>query len=256
MKQSKFFYVTLVTLVLFGLGLLIHFNMPNIHGLRQAAVCLVLLYIMLAAVGCSRIGWDYFLVSMNELPEQQDRSFKRIALTFDDGPTPNSTNVLDILKRHNVPATFFLVGQRVAEHPELAQRMLAEGHSIGNHTQAHGHLINFKGTQGMMDEITACNQAIEHHLGMRTTMFRAPHGVLTLHLSRALRRLNMRSIGWNVRSFDTSAKDDDLLLRRITSQLRDRAIVLLHDDCDITARILPKLIEGARARGYVFEVIH
>ena len=255
MKQSKFFYVTLTAIVLFGLGLLIQFTMPQIHGLGVAGVCLLMLYIMLTAVGCSRVGWDYFIVSMNELPAQQNSSSKRIALTFDDGPTFNSANILDILKQHNVPATFFLVGQRVEQQPELARRMLAEGHSIGNHTQAHGHLINFKETKGMMDEITACNQAIEQHMGIQTTLFRAPHGVLTLHLSRAIHRLGMRSIGWNLRSFDTSAKDADLLLHRITSKLQNRAIILLHDDCDITAQILPKIIEHARAQGYEFDVI-
>lgn len=128
-------------------------------------------YLIIFAIGCSRIQWNFFLTSQNKLAQN---NMPRIALTFDDGPTPQSEVILDILKKYNVKANFFLVGSRVAQFPDIALRMVNEGHSIGNHSQSHSHLINTKMTAALAQEILECNQTIYTHTGHATKLFRPP----------------------------------------------------------------------------------
>ena len=209
-------------------------------------------YVGIFMTGCARIGWNFFFTSQNELPES---TIPSIALTFDDGPTPHSAVILDILKQHDVKATFFLVGQRVEALPQIARQMIAQGHVIGNHSHTHHHFIHTKRTADLANELTQCNECILQHTQHQTTLFRPPHGVTTQHLALALKRTHLRSIGWSIRSFDTASTDDEALFRRLAKQLQDRAIILMHDHCPITARVLPRFIAHARQLGYQFVTI-
>lgn len=255
-QRSKFFYATSITLVLLACGIWAFFNLPSIRHLPLAGGLLLALYVLLLTNGSARLRWNYFLRSENTLPViKNPQKTKRIALTFDDGPSERSAAVLDILKQHQVPATFFVIGQRVLERPELTRRMLTEGHALGNHSHTHGHLFNFKWAAAARLEIDVCNDAIKQATGTSATLFRAPHGVMTAHLAAAIQGAQMRSIGWDVRSFDTASKNPETLLARIMSQLQNRSIILLHDDCEITAEILPALIQQARTQGFEFAAI-
>lgn len=245
--RSKFFYTNL----LFGFAaVIITVAAPAHRGLFMAL--LLLAYSLVLAAGCSFIAWDFFLKSQNTLPTSP---VKQIALTFDDGPIAHSTVILDILQHYNVKASFFLVGQNVAQNPQIAQRMHDDGHVIGNHSMNHGHLINLKLTSGTEAEINACNAVIQKHIGITPTLYRPPHGVVTHHLAWALARTGLRSVGWSIRSFDTASKDADALLARLQKQLHDGAIILLHDYCPITAVVLPRFIEHAHAQGYEFVTV-
>ncbi|MGL4768366.1 MAG: polysaccharide deacetylase family protein [Formosimonas sp.] len=242
--RSKFFYTNLLFA---ASAAIITVAAPAHRGLFIGL--LLFLYSLIVAAGCTFIDWNFFLISQNTLPSH---THKQIALTFDDGPIVHSSVILDILQRYNVKASFFLVGKNVAQNPEIAQRMHREGHTIGNHSMNHGHLINLKLTRGTVDEIKACNAVIEQHVGISPTLYRPPHGVVTHHLARALKQTDMRSVGWSIRSFDTASHDENALLKRLQDQLHDGAIVLLHDYCPMTAVVLPRFIEYAQSQGYAF----
>lgn len=180
---------------------------------------------------------------------------KQIALTFDDGPAEYTAAVLDILKKEKVPATFFIIGKHVAGREAILQRMQKEGHSIGNHSFNHGFNFDWQSAASMLHEIEQTNEAIEAVIGSKVKLFRPPYGVTNPNLAKAVRHSGLKSIGWNLRSMDTVAKDKQQLLNKILTKVKAGDIILLHDRCAITAEILPELIITLKKRGFDFATL-
>jgi peptidoglycan/xylan/chitin deacetylase (PgdA/CDA1 family) len=213
-------------------------------------------------LGSIFIGWNFYLRSVNHLPilsikfdegqlSLQQRG-KQVALTFDDGPAGYTEAILDYLRREGVPATFFLIGKNIAGREQLVKRMKAEGHSIGNHSFDHGFNFDWQSAARMQAEIERTNEAIEAVTGTPVKLFRPPYGVTNPNLAKAIRNSGMKSIGWNLRSMDTVARDEQALLDKILKKVKSGDIILLHDRCSITAAILPRLITALKERGFGF----
>lgn len=216
----------------------------------------ILFLLAVVVVACTKIGWNFFLISINRIPltfQQLRDGTKPVALTFDDGPHENTLKVLDILKERNIKATFFVIGREVDGREAVLKRMVDEGHLVGNHTHTHEGAFYWRSANAMQADILHCNQKIEAATGMVPRIFRPPFGVTNPGLAKALGALDMRSVGWTLRSFDTTAKDPDTLLKKILTDVRVNHIILLHDRCDITVAILPALIDGLRMKGLSFE---
>jgi peptidoglycan/xylan/chitin deacetylase (PgdA/CDA1 family) len=127
---------------------------------------------------------------------------REIALTYDDGPNPACTpELLDLLAAHNVRATFFMIGRFVRQKPELARRVLAAGHLIGNHTETHPWLP-LKPEATIREELRACNKALEDALGEPVRYFRPPHGARRPALIRIAAELGLKTVQWNVMAQD------------------------------------------------------
>lgn len=180
---------------------------------------------------------------------------KEVALTFDDGPAEYTEAILDILKKEKVSATFFIIGKNIVGREVLLKRIQTEGHSIGNHSFNHGFNFDWQSAAKMQEEIALTNQAIESITGTPVTLFRPPYGVTNPNLGKALRNSNLKSIGWNLRSMDTVAKDEKKLIDKILSRVKAGNIILLHDRCRITAAILPELITTLKKRGFTFATL-
>ena len=186
---------------------------------------------------------------------------KAIALTFDDGPTPSTPRLLDLLEQHHVPATFFEVGVNVKRHPEIAREVLAEGHEIGNHSHAH---INFalKPAQLIEGDFSHAQAVIEDATGFTPTLMRAPYGVRWWGFRQMQAKLGLRGIMWTVIGLDWKLSAE-AIAARILSRVTDGGVICLHDgrelarNPDITPtldalrRVIPSLIEA----GYHFETI-
>ena len=152
-----------------------------------------------------------------------------IYLTFDDGPDPVSTPaVLDVLAKHGAIATFFLVGKKAVAHPELTQRLMAEGHAIGNHSWDHRYRNFFRGTQALKDWIQRAENGLRK-LGADPIGFRPPAGVLTPHVKRAARELDLPIVLWNERFYDAVWPWTKSRAIRSAKKLTGGSIVLLHD---------------------------
>jgi peptidoglycan/xylan/chitin deacetylase (PgdA/CDA1 family) len=184
-----------------------------------------------------------------------------VALTFDDGPDPEFTpRVLEILARENVPATFFVVGERARRNQDLLREIDRQGHLIGNHSSSHAWNINFALHAGLTREIAGCNAAIEAAIGKRPRFYRAPHGFKNPALGDVLAKLSMTCVGWQVRGFDAVRSDADAIACRLLLKARAGGILLLHDgsglqgtqDRSATLAALPVIISGLRARGLGF----
>lgn len=173
---------------------------------------------------------------------------KIIFLSFDDGPSDQFTPViLDTLKRNNIKALFFCIGQYAELYPELVRRISVR---IGNHAYSHDWRNAFKPSGIIEAEINHTNVILSKIIGSKTNLFRPPFGITNPSFAKALKSTGLQSVGWDIRSFDTIIKDKQKLIQRITDQLRPGSIILLHDNREITSRILNELIETIQKNGY------
>lgn len=183
---------------------------------------------------------------------------RKIALTFDDGPTPGTTDrVLDILAAHDARATFFVIGVNCQQHPELLHRIHAEGHQLANHSFNHAHFGVCRNQQYWEREIRRTDELIEEAIGARPAMFRPPMGIKTWHTTRAARNCDHALVTWSRRAMDGLATSSERILRRL-EDLRDGDIVLLHDgvephaphpDRSATLGAVDPLLRQMRQRG-------
>lgn len=209
---------------------------------------LLLAFSILLVFGATKIGWNFFITSLHH----GDRNKKMITLSFDDGPTETSTAILDILRDEKVPATFFCIGKRVSENPEIMRRYHAEGHLVGNHSFFHKSNFDLQNRVKMHAEMEEANTAIKQVIGKKPNLFRPPFGVTNPELSKALDLSGMTSIGWSLRSFDTATKSSAKLSQRLLGNVKNGDIILLHDSMKITASILTAFIQTCRQRGFTF----
>lgn len=175
-------------------------------------------------------------------------------ITIDDGPFPDDTAaLLEVLARHGTPATFFLEGARVRSAPELARRIAAAGHSIGNHS--HTHTVSrfwALGPRGARRELGACSEALREAADVEPLGFRPPVGMANGFVHLIARQLGMPVIGWNARGYDGLDRDPGRVTARLLARLSPGAILLLHQRPSGTgsAAILDRLLTALRERGY------
>lgn len=182
---------------------------------------------------------------------------KVIALTFDDGPWPKSTaQVLDILKKNNIQGTFFVVGQNVKNYPDLTRRIVAEGHSIANHTWHHWyHHMN---PQTAAYEVANTTDIIFKTTGVKSGLFRPPGGIMTNGVASYARNNKYAIIMWSSDSIDYSRPAVPRLINNIFKTAKSGGIVLMHDgggDRTHTVQALPEIISRFRKQGYKFVTV-
>jgi len=193
--------------------------------------------------------------AQNRVLYHGNRARQEIALTIDDGPhEPLCRQILDILKARDVRATFFVVGKRVAERPDLVRRMVAEGHEVGNHTQNHYHLDTLE-PEKVRREINASDLHFYRATGRRFHLLRPP-GVR--YNDTVLRIANERgyvTVSWNCAAEDYANVSPDFIVNRVLNRVENGSIILLHDEYPCTVAALPRLIEALRQEGYRFVTI-
>jgi peptidoglycan/xylan/chitin deacetylase (PgdA/CDA1 family) len=173
-----------------------------------------------------------------------------VALTFDDGPDPVVTpKILDVLHREHAPATFFVIGKKVEEYPEIVRRAAAEGHDFGNHTYHHLELTEMN-EAGVKFEIERTNQALEKVVGGATRWFRAPGCHYTSDALAAIQAEHMVRVDTTDNAGDWSHPKPEKIERVVLHDLSPGDVILCHDRIEETAKALPKIIEGIRARGF------
>ena len=188
-----------------------------------------------------------------------------VALTFDDGPTPERTPyVLDVLRAKGARATFFFQGDQVEKHPDIARRALAEGHEIALHSYEHVYFPDLDQARAR-DQIVRGEEALTRELGVRPTMFRYPFGEASPAADAVLaeRRL-VGGVGWdwvsNLKG-DFECPGADAVTRFVTTEADDEAVILLHDGGDAINcpdpqwQYLPRAIDAVRDQGLEFGVV-
>jgi len=159
------------------------------------------------------------------------RGSRQIALTFDDGPNdPHTFRLLEVLAKHDVLATFFMIGRFVRERPQIARAVAAAGHVVGNHTFSHPLLI-FQSAAQTRCELGECRKALEDAVGAHSNLFRPPFGGRRPATLRIARELGLETVMWNVTGYDWNAPPASVIERKVARQIHADGgdIVLLHD---------------------------
>ncbi|PWN61455.1 polysaccharide deacetylase family protein [Chryseobacterium oncorhynchi] len=199
------------------------------------------------------VVWGSFAIELgyfvNSITHKRTK-IKEIALTFDDGPTEFTPKFLDLLKEQQIKATFFCIGKQIEKYPETFQRIITEGHTIGNHTLTHSKSTGFLSTSKMIAEIENCDKVINNVGNIQTNLYRPPFGVTNPSIAKAIKQTHKISIGWNVRSLDTIIDDEKKIYKRITKDLRKGSIILLHDTSEKTYRVLVDLLVFLKDKKY------
>lgn len=189
---------------------------------------------------------------------------KVVALTFDDGPNePYTGQVLDILRREHVTATFFLIGANVRRSPESVVRIVRDGHVVGNHSDSHPLRLAFEDTPRIHEEIDAAEQTIHAAGGRYPSLFRPPQGLRSPWLLSVVEADSLVTVTWDDAPEDWDPWPAAELVRRTLAQAHPGAIILLHDGMNLTkdadqsqtVKALPTIIDSLRARGYRFVTV-
>ncbi len=183
-----------------------------------------------------------------------------VSLTFDDGPNPTYTpQILDVLAEKGATATFFMVGKHVQKYPEVARRVCAEGHEIGNHTFSHREMVT-PTKKTVLKEVNMTDEVIGQVVGVRTRLFRPPRGLISNAVRRILVENGFAIALWTVSAVDWRGYSPKQMVRRILRHARPGGIILFHDSGALirseggsrvnTVDALPLVIDALRGRGY------
>jgi peptidoglycan-N-acetylglucosamine deacetylase len=192
-----------------------------------------------------------------------DPGSRQIALTYDDGPNnPHTLRLLEVLAKHNVHATFFLIGRYVQQQPQIAREIVQAGHVVGNHTFTHPLLI-FKSEAEIRQELTQCRDALQDAIGQPSNLFRPPFGGRRPAVLRVARELGLAPVMWNVTGYDWNAPPAAAIEHKVAKQMRGGDVILLHDgghkhmgaDRSQTVIATDRLIARYKAEGYEFVTI-
>lgn len=160
---------------------------------------------------------------------QAARGAKQIALTFDDGPNdPHTLKLLDVLSKHNVHATFFLIGRYVRQRPDIVSEVAKQGHVIGNHTFTHP-LLTVQPASRIREEIVQCGNAINEAVGVHSNLFRPPWGGRRPGVFRIVRQLGLDPVMWNITGYDWKAPSAEFIEQKVIPKVRGGDVILLHD---------------------------
>lgn len=185
---------------------------------------------------------------------------KIIAITFDDGPTPEATSrVLKILSDHNVHATFFVVGKNVLRYPEILSKIVSKGHLVANHSQDHDYSM-FGLSSGVVKKADSTNKEIEKIIKKRPHFYRPPFGLRTPWGAKALKLAGYFVVTWDNMTFDYWGLSSDRIVNRIISKSRPGTIIVLHDGKEGLAtqgysnmlEALPVIITKLKQESYSF----
>ncbi|MXN91268.1 polysaccharide deacetylase family protein [Flavobacterium sp. Sd200] len=184
---------------------------------------------------------------------------KTVYLTFDDGPVPEATPwVLNVLRQHNIKATFFCIGHNIEKHPDTFMQVVADGHIIGNHT--FNHLNGWQNTfKTYIENFKKCEAVIEGRQVVNSKLFRPPYGKIKTAQAKAVRQMGYKIIMWDVLSadFDQTITPQQCL-QNVINNVAPGSIIIFHDSIKASANLrhaLPEAIKHLKEKGYEFGVL-
>ncbi|MBS7230402.1 polysaccharide deacetylase family protein [Flavobacterium psychroterrae] len=210
-------------------------------------IAIVLIWLGINAFGSAQISSNYHVKAFCNNPLETE---KKIAITFDDGPSEFTLEVLALLKKYDVKATFFCIGKNIEAHPEILKQIILEGHLVGNHSYSHSPFFDFYNAKKIKTEIQKTDDLLEKFTSKKINFFRPPYGVTTPSIRRALKITGHKVIGWNIRSLDGGTKNQSLIFNRIIKRVSPGGIVLLHDTASHSVLVLEQFLQFLQQNNY------
>lgn len=178
-----------------------------------------------------------------------------VALTFDDGPAPDTLEILDILREEKVQATFFMIGKQVEKYPEIAKRIADENHEIGNHSYSHPIYLFCRSSKTKL-ELERTQEIIRKATGIAPKLSRPPCGVRSRAYFAAAEELNLQTVQWSDTGFDWKKFTAERIARNVLETVQSNSIVLLHDgdnsgksNRQATVKALRIILHGLKEKG-------
>lgn len=198
--------------------------------------------------GVTHIRSGFFIRCINRIPTNE----KKIVLSFDDGPGEYTLQVLEVLKKHNVKAMFFIIGKHVPGNENLLLHIKKDGHIIGNHTWSHDKWFDLWKSDSMYQDIEKNSKQLQEITGNEVLYFRPPYGVTNPPLAKALKKTGMKAVGWSFRSLDTVKGTGDYMEKKVLKKAKSGDILLFHDTVKGMPLFLDKLIPKLQSKGFKF----
>lgn len=231
-----------------------HFYVVKSKTLKFILLMIVITLLLTVNIaGQGALAQVFFYKSNRKIPIYcVDRADKQISISFDAAWGSDKTqNILDILKEHDVPATFFLVGMWVDKNENLVKKMDEQGIEIGTHSNTHPDLTKISEKQIMLELETSCNK-IKNITGKEIELFRAPFGAYNNTLLTQTESLGLKTIQWDVDSLDWKGIRANQICSNIFKRVKSGSIILCHNNSDYIVEALPTIITCLKQRGYKF----
>lgn len=227
--------------------------------LRAGAIVTVVVLLVLAgcAYGTFTLMNSRTYQLFGDIVSRVDTGEKLVALTFDDGPTDRTPEVLRVLAEADVPATFYVEGDQLRDLPEFGRQIVAAGHELGNHTASHRRMV-FVGTDTVRREIETTDAAIRDVGYEGPITFRPPYGKKLYTLPRYLADHDRTTVTWDVEPDSAGSATTDDIVGETLDQVRPGSIVLLHvmyPSRDASLAAVPQIVAGLKDRGYSFATV-
>jgi len=220
------------------------------------------LLVIVICIFCFCVFFDQAILTRRGTIYRVKTVKKKIALTFDDGPSPEWTpKILDELKKANIKATFFMIGHHVREYPEIARRVVDEGHVIGNHGFAHSVILYYTPAE-VEEEIKYTEHVIREITGQTTDIFRPPKAWLRKAIKEKINAMGYKVVLWSLNSKDWVTFNYKYMVKYLSLRVRNGDILLFHDSGNVlsreggnrmqTVKAIPLLAETLRKKGFEF----
>ncbi len=254
-KYIKPFFLSIILLLLF----LYFYNQyfPDYfffnHDIRLIHIIIpLLIFLIILFFGSAFIRLNFYL---NSICKSYEKNTNDVFISFDDSPNNDTTPlILDILEKHGVKATFFIIGNKAEKNLALVKEIANKGHILGNHSYSHSNFFPLKSKSKVIKEIQKTDSIIKKINPKELNLFRPPFGVTNPIIATSVKNTNYKTIGWSLRSLDTIIKKPEKLLKRLYNKTKGGDIILLHDN-SISHCILEKYIVFLKKNNYNLRTI-
>lgn len=205
-------------------------------------ISLLFIWLAITSIGSFHIRWNYFLKAKHC---NYNIVNNEISLTFDDGPHPVYTEkALELLEKHHMKATFFCIGKNAEKYPNLVRKIIDNGHEIGNHSYKHSNDYGFLSTEKVIEDLIKTQNILKKSTKKKNVLFRPPFGVTNPNIAKAVKKLNLQTYGWSIRTYDTVAKSAHTVCKKVKNKIKKGDVILLHDTSALSISILEQLLQS------------
>jgi len=206
-------------------------------SLLPVLLVVLVAYLFMLFFFSMNLKYNFFLKAKNHAGKGH------VVLGFDDGPDPEMTpKILAILDDYDAKAIFFLIGENAVKYPDIVREIIKNGHLVGGHSLNHRPGFGFLSFKRTENEIMVGIKVVERIIDRKINIFRPPFGISNPIIAAVVKKHNLEVVGWNIRSYDTINKNAQKMLKKITSQIKNRSSILLHDRVKNTVEILPDIL--------------